>query len=570
MNMIATPETISMSINQNGLIAAMSKGFDSPISIIKELAQNSRRAKATKIEFNFNVDLKSFTVIDDGEGISDFSKLIGAYHSNWGEDVSSENPYGIGFLSVILASDRLIVRSNGQMLDAACEDIKTFKNLTVVPDHNQGTTITLFGEKITPLFEACFSTIFAGFDIPVFVNGVEIERIEALTAQLPFIQTEMGMLYIKSTIGHTGSTDRLEYSGFTRLYYQGFYIGHIGDPTYCNHPSSLNQSGNIVHIDYTKYDAIAPDRHKLIDEIEVIKTFKKIIHEIIRKDICDKLREFGEELILNSYHTIRDFGLLPIYNTIEFLPKAVLEEFEDYPVRQSNRDGSGHTLREPTFHPSKLDIVSGKIPIFQDIFNSENEFKFAMYCWLMSGLILDSPRYDGRQPLDSEHWVFNLLNIPKSEYDDSGVEVFYKCPVTVELTNTHNYGVSEFDNGLDHGTIFCDEIKFCGPAGEVVCDKYAFVTDDKVVIPVNEHSSEVVLQSKSFSDEFDAYNEVESDYESDKFSTWLTSARLSSDSQALLKLLLIDHVGKYPSLKGQQFVVSVSNTGDLEVHLTTK
>ena len=71
--------------------------------------------------------------------------------------------------------------SNGFLLSANCEDIRSFKPIGINHIEPDGkTSITLVGDQLKPIFEANFGEIFAGFPVPVFINGLEIQRIHAL------------------------------------------------------------------------------------------------------------------------------------------------------------------------------------------------------------------------------------------------------------------------------------------------------------------------------------------------------------------------------------------------------
>lgn len=222
-------QTVSLSIDPSGFMNAMKSGFESHISIIKELAQNSRRAGATAINIEINQESNSLTIVDDGKGIDDFSKLIGAYKSNWGENLNSESPYGIGFLSCILAADHITVTSNGFLLSANCEDIRSFKPIGINHIEPDGkTSITLVGDQLKPIFEANFGEIFAGFPVPVFINGLEIQRIHALDSGLVFNESVSGKICVPRLWKSLAGENQLAYTERVTCYYQGFQILTFG------------------------------------------------------------------------------------------------------------------------------------------------------------------------------------------------------------------------------------------------------------------------------------------------------------------------------------------------------
>lgn len=534
-------QTVSLSIDPSGFMNAMKSGFESHISIIKELAQNSRRAGATAINIEINHESNSLTIVDDGKGIDDFSKLIGAYKSNWGENLNAESPYGIGFLSCILAADHITVKSNGFLLSANCEDIRSFKPIGINHIEPDGkTSITLVGDQLKPIFEANFGEIFAGFPVPVFINGLEIQRIHALDSGLVFNESVSGKICVPRLWKSLAGENQLAYTERVTCYYQGFQILTFGFEVKSN-------VTNVIHLDYTRYKAIAPDRHKLINEDNCKSEIKSTIQQFIRSDIHKVFDELGEEVILNAYHTLHYYKCLDILNNINRIPKDVLRLYKQYPIINANRGPTDNEAIKPAVHYSRQEIVEKKIPIFrhENFGDYDEDFSTAMYAYEMGGGYLD-------EPLDKHHWIYTLAINPDHKV------------IHCEIVNERKPSISQMDNGADHNAVFCDECILDGPMGKISIKSCALI-DGQIVIPGNSSNSDVVLQSKDFTDEFGAFYQSNYDDDSQAFSDWLVAARLSDDPDALLKQVLASKIGNYPILRNKIFSVGIDMEGEIFV-----
>ena len=96
-------KSVSVNVNQEAVLSKVSRMFNnSPESILLELAQNARRAGATKI----NVDFRSadkLVISHDGKPFDDFNALLSLGDSDWkAADTKSEDPAGCGFFIATL------------------------------------------------------------------------------------------------------------------------------------------------------------------------------------------------------------------------------------------------------------------------------------------------------------------------------------------------------------------------------------------------------------------------------------------------------------------------------------
>lgn len=98
--------TMKMQINETKLIEDMRLAFTDKYSLIREMAQNARRAKAKTIKITYNTASGYLTFENDGQPITNFQNLISVSHSGWDEETkANQRPYGLGFLSVLYAAE---------------------------------------------------------------------------------------------------------------------------------------------------------------------------------------------------------------------------------------------------------------------------------------------------------------------------------------------------------------------------------------------------------------------------------------------------------------------------------
>jgi len=179
---------ISMQVSTSKLMQSLTYAFNSPRSVLGELLQNSRRAKAKNIVLTVEMtflrpdgeplvvtlgrdewdavssdfmnaaytshvrrDLKnttltslSFEVCDDGCGIDDFQKLFCLADSGWSDDVmEAEGPYGLGFFSAIVSAPRILLSSRGIRLDVNSAALISGNGVAITETHTEDTGKTV-------------------------------------------------------------------------------------------------------------------------------------------------------------------------------------------------------------------------------------------------------------------------------------------------------------------------------------------------------------------------------------------------------------------------------------------
>ena len=89
---------VRLSINEQGALRNQRYAFTDRYTLVSELLQNARRAKAARVWIDYSPATRQLVVEDDGIGISDFQKLFTLNESGWDESTArDERPFGVGF-----------------------------------------------------------------------------------------------------------------------------------------------------------------------------------------------------------------------------------------------------------------------------------------------------------------------------------------------------------------------------------------------------------------------------------------------------------------------------------------
>ena len=267
----------TLSVNQNNALKLLADAFSARTTFVTELMQNARRAGATEIRFKV-VDAE-LTVTDDGCGIDDFGKLLTLCESGWGQDVQdSDAPYGVGFLSAIMASSEFTVTSNGKTLYAVTDELLAGVPASIVDADTQPGTFIKLQLRNRPAygFENVIHTAARTFPINVYLNNLRLGNPVALNKAEYKIEIDgLGTLvwdgYGSSYLGNYGYA------------LQGLPIG-FGTNT---HSIAANRDW-VVHLDPTKFRGRMPDRETVIWQAEY-------------EQLADKVREAQKALLLQRW-----------------------------------------------------------------------------------------------------------------------------------------------------------------------------------------------------------------------------------------------------------------------------
>ena len=302
---MTTVQSFTASVNESSLLKKLGLLFASSDSFISEALQNARRAEATEIKVKFGDD--SLQIIDNGNGIEDFSKLFVFCESGWADKIqAADNPYGMGVFSYFFAANKVTFESHGNKVvvnsDSFLDGSPTEHETS---DVTTGTVVTFEGLKFNKdMLQSALAPMVKGFPVPVFewatekypkegeetnFEWKELPRPHALSSE--FSAASVGMV-------------KTELTSQNQIYLQGLRISGDG------------YLGNIVHLDSTQFKAVMPDRKMLFDstvqlariaaavqalQIEQIKAARAVMttKEFVKKYYCF-LRHSGAESLLDD------------------------------------------------------------------------------------------------------------------------------------------------------------------------------------------------------------------------------------------------------------------------------
>ena len=434
---------IQLQVNEKALVQNLRSAFSNTATTwIMELLQNARRAGATEIKISTDDTDNSVYVTDNGCGIADLSKMFTLAESGWDEQVQrTEKPYGLGFLSAPFAAKEVEIRTLDKVMEFSTEYLLDFNNVHVstMDIHYAETTIILRGVENLPN-QAVMAPIVAGFPIPVFFNGVELERPHAV-GNMTFAKTSIGLIHLAD----------FDYrSSDLHIYLQGLPIG-------AKSRFYWSDRTQVVHLDSTQFMGRIPDRDTLVDHEKGMEKIRAVIRELK----INYLRRLASVALSDTEE--QQNRRLAIYgDAMLHLCPDVLNQFASLPmscaylvdVPALDRDQEQTNCKRFT----RQDVESEKVLVVEDFYSHSDEDNIAIMS-LVAEREMQVLRSWGE--LDSEHWIQNhVLHSPEK------LEII---PVDV---------VGEDKVFLNYQTIklvVCQSVK-------VYCDFYRGSANEKVTI----------------------------------------------------------------------------------------
>ena len=309
-------DTIRLKTNQQRLIANLRHAFN-PSSMLGELLQNARRAKASHILVE--ADETSITVSDDGIGIADLQSLIFIAESGWDEELQArENAFGMGVLSTLYFSERLLVHSGDRSFGATTVQIIAGKPIQVHEAPTRiGTGIRLEGVKspteglvLPDWVGQQLRRLATAFPIRISFNGCELPRPLA-DPDLPWRDTPVGKVLI--------DLDALRFQW--RTFLQGLPIGK--DPRTSDH-----------HVVLLRDDMIArlPDRQHLLNEREDNQRIQEAVSQAFRQALIEKKGTMAPDEFLDVYvNTCLTSSNGDLLNDVPFAHRSWFRDWRDVP-----------------------------------------------------------------------------------------------------------------------------------------------------------------------------------------------------------------------------------------------
>jgi hypothetical protein len=516
-------ETIQVCVNEANLLATLGYAFTNKFTVVKELMQNARRAKASFVAVEYDPGAEKLIVRDDGEGVSDFQKLVTICESGWDEETAkSEKSFGMGFMKALYSARHCTVISRGKSVTFDTARALRREPIEVRPRYaTNGAIIVLEGIAL-PGLETVMLDLASGFPIEVRYNGRTLPRPYAAEISGPaFERTDIGLVHLAGR--YDGKSSRT-----TVLFLQGFAIA--GD---------VDWVGNIVHLDAAQFLARLPDREQLIDQPAVEHRVDEVLREMWRKALQEaKAGHPAADLVERYFDAAQQWGLTECFNDVPLLPGHLFRRVCGYPFQEGYGDAC---YMEPLPGLVSREMVErGEIRLIElDPPDGEN-----MALWMFAkakGWVVFQP-----VGLHAEHWISRHVSFPEA----SEVEV----RVTGETIRTRLDG-----RWIWPHVSLCESYAISlGGEQVTIRDEALFWANEEVIlVPAGEWHGRGVLQCSSFIDTDDHLHDDLRLADCDALLVLIRRLRATDPVEAVQSLVGQLNLEKYSLLHGKTFRLKV-------------
>lgn len=515
---------VQVKVDEEGALSNGRFAFSNRYTLITELLQNARRAGATKVDVDYDANAKVLRVIDDGCGIEDFQALLLINKSGWNEQIKAEEqPFGVGFSNCLYSATRVIVTSRGKRIDFRTEAALAKAPIDVTEAEMMlGTTVELHGVDL-PGFQEKLMRLVWGFPIPVCLNGEILPRPYALDAlSLNFVQGTIGKVHLVGTVD--GKNSRRD-----MVFLQGFCVI---DENWCGVPLDVN----VVHLDSSQFLARLPDRDQLIDEVEQKQRIHTALKNMWRYVLEEQKRQLDAgEFCSRYFAAASSWRLTDIFDDMPLLPKQACHRIVGYPY-QSYR-GDADYFSDLKTHLTKDQVESGQVRLCY----LENPALDNILQWmfaLASGYI-----YVETYLLNKGHWAHDY------------VQTFDKAESSADPKNV--ICESEFNGSWVSGkVVICDAYTISVDGNTVEITDAATFSNDRFLVPKNEHNGRVCLQVTNFVEDGHWVEGIQY-LDIDNLTAFIRKLRAVDPEKTFRAMLCEMGLDKYPVLHGKTFRLSV-------------
>ena len=577
-----------MKVNETKLVHTLKDAFTNDYAVITELAQNARRAGATKVEYTWDNDefqrMATLTVEDNGSGIADFQDLFSVADSGWSaETVAEEEPFGMGFLLAVYLSESLTVISQGKILTATQSAILNLEDL-VVEDYTgpavPGTKIIMRNVNIKGVndeydFKNVMNRYLGAFPIEVDYKCTEndmdstyipfrsLDRnydVEVLRANVNYIEypCEIGSIFHHK--------DYLPAKGYQVVIYQGLFTGSKS----ASGSGEINQT-TVFHMDSKAAKIRLPDREVFINADSV----GALVSKHIRAATIALLDSMAGDYNFLAAHvdSLRSYGRMELLNNFDQFPSQKLRRIAAFPPREGNED-EWNAAHFPSQCASDPDLEKDEMANTV-VFNSERSWNLFNYDSMRSsGVEKDAENYNfmlayymdncGKEvfilddiSLGSKHWLHN--------YAVNFEDVAEQLNVTAVNTREPQVDMSEFGNHDDDTDfLLCDHIVISGPYGDVTVSQHALlgeaVVDDEGTLAMgcfipNGETHPQAEQMAECRNDYDVYSTAYTETINEDLRKWLITNRMVDLSPSDYLTHNLSNT-KVDSLEGKSFIVT--------------
>jgi hypothetical protein len=467
-------------------------------------------------------------VIDNGSGIENMQDLLTVAKSGWDEKtVQDEHAFGMGFLSALFAAKQVTVESNGRTLDMDTEQILSMQDVAILPvsDYTKkGTSVTLYGlEKINFI-----ERLITGFAIPVFYNGVELDRKMAIDSGKKFIETDVGMMYINFK-----KINESKYNSPNLVcYLQGFKV-------FENHEQNRSDE-IIVHLDSRKFFGRMPDREKLFESEAAIKSVWASYQKELDKFILDELEKNGEIVASTEWgNLICHHSPLLLNQITTLIPREMFEKVSNVSMYDDDMHYTEHES-----YISRSEVESGVFLIFESdsFYEEEQSVEWQFKKSYEKAICLS-------KNLPENHWAQTFIH----ESNSGNFEV--------EAINPGKAGLFNGDY-INTAVTLCDSVVLkYGVHTVTLLQDAAYSIIDGIFVPEGETLNGCidiikVISSYTNNDDFDSTS-----FNSDQSGIYSMVQRLRTQdfASAVTDSINSQNLSLLDGIEGKQFLVSFSN-----------
>lgn len=550
---------VTLAVDQVKLVHTLKHTFSSSSSVYTELAQNARRADATRIDFRTFED--GFEIEDDGSGIHDFAALLRVASSGWDEAlIEREGPYGLGFLIALHSCERIEIESCGQRLDAQTADILNFVSQPITQcERITGTLIRLSGgvkqslvmEKPhfsnAPLVGA--ARLFKGFPIPVTLNGQDVPRPHA--ANDDFVKTSIGDISVATLAG-----DDIEATDM-HVYLQGLSISLPS-------ASGVERFPAVIHLDPVQFHGRAPDRSLVIEE-DAATRVQSALRDVVVARLMEVVKSQPDRL-WNCQRALTFTDHQHLLNAVDVIPKDFLTTADCSTLDLGRREwfGRKRNLPKNAAMISRQDLENYSLIVPADVLGDWNGMpeeepdtlayvNIVAYVASVKGATLIET-----DKIPEGHWIYSLPSLVR--------EPMVKVASYVPAEAPDHY-LNTCD-GSEQEIVFGSEVQLEGPLGMVPSALgYGVTPDLRIAVQQNANTWALVHAFCDFKDENDRYEEDSAERHSNRVAI-AQSAAFGGNTAKLLRAALDESYqfnALRSSLGGKSFKVSIDEKGNISV-----
>lgn len=544
---------LTLNVSTQGIVRTLVDQFSSSTTFIKELAQNARRAGATQVDISYDREAGVMVIADDGRGIDSLESILTIGQSGWNnlEMAAEENPFGIGFASAIFASKSILVETTGWAVDIDTADLLNFKPVKMLTsDRSSGTSITLYLTEDTAkqLSDSAFMAIgslhrtFAGFPIPVIVNGEEMLREDVDDDAFESFACGRFRSDFRPVNGLASA----------RVYLQGMCIFDDEGSTY-HHGTYHKTPAFVVHLDPRKFRARVPDRDALIDEVSVIKALRKELEKLWLAELTTKKIQMTDDGFATVYWNIFCKLDAPELSSDLPIPKGNWGVYET-PLKFGRWDGA----QEEMLKPQEQALRKTGLTLKHLSYSDEADSAMSLYAFKMGWPVItkQTPKghWSGGSTLCPEDMAYTVK--PDGEIQTIEFESIHGWGMKILLYESFSVSVSSDDKITFPDLVVDDEPVFCTTSRTFVLPRKSAEANGGI--------ENLLLLAGSYEEEFDM-DEDALERDIDSLKDIVALALGGTPEETIKRLLLVRTHFLRHQLAGKSFLIEFDDSGDAKV-----